>query len=278
MDQPLEHAGSIVNDEDYRLHRRFDRIGRLVGDTGMSRLLGAHVAVIGLGGVGSHAAEALCRSGVGRLTLIDFDLVCVTNTNRQVQAMRGTVGRPKATVLAERLRLINPKAEIKAVPLFYEARLADRLLHDGLDYVVDAIDNVTAKVHLLDQCRRRGLPVVCSTGASGRLDPTAIAVGDLAETRIDPLAASVRKILRQKYGFPRKGAFGIPAVYSVEHLRQPSELTYDKGQGFHCVCPNGENDHHTCDDRNVIWGTAGFVTGAFGMTCASVVVRGLVGA
>lgn len=260
-----------------RLHRRFDRIGRLVGDAAMARLAGAHVVVVGLGGVGSHAAEALCRSGVGRLTLIDFDLVCVTNTNRQVQALRGSIGKPKASVLAERLRLINPKAEIKAVPLFYEARLADRMLSGDLDFVVDAIDNVTAKTHLLAECRRRGIPVVCSTGASGRLDPTAIATADLADTKIDPLAHSVRKILRQKHDFPRTGPFGIPAVFSTERLSSPHELAYDKDGEFECVCPNGENDHHTCDDRNVIWGTAGFVTAAFGMACASVVVRTLVG-
>ena len=272
---PTDDAPPI--DDDYRLHRRFDRIGRLVGDTGMARLLGAHVVVIGLGGVGSHAAEALCRSGIGRLTLIDFDLVCVTNTNRQVQALRGNVGKPKASVLAERLRSINPRAQVKAVPLFYEARLADRMLSGEIDFVVDAIDNVTAKTHLLAECRRRGLPIVCSTGASGRLDPTAIQVADLSETRIDPLAGVVRKILRQKHDFPRKGAFGIPAVFSTEPLSAPAELTYDGGHGFRCVCPNGENDHHTCDDRNVIWGTAGFVTAAFGMACASVVVRELVG-
>lgn len=259
----------------YRLHRRFDRIGRLVGDAAMRRLFDSHVLVVGLGGVGGHAAEALARSGLGRITLVDFDLVCVTNANRQVQALHGNVGKPKASVLAERLRRINPDASVKAVPLFYEARIADRLLTEDVDFVVDAIDNVTAKCHLLAECRRRGLPVVCSTGASGRFDPTALHTGDLAQTRVDPLAASVRKILRQKYDFPRKGDFGIPAVYSTEPLSRPVELHYDGGEGFRCVCPSGDNDVHTCDDRNVIWGTAGFVTAAFGMTCASVVLREL---
>ena len=230
MDQPLEHAGSIVNDEDYRLHRRFDRIGRLVGDTGMSRLLGAHVAVIGLGGVGSHAAEALCRSGVGRLTLIDFDLVCVTNTNRQVQAMRGTVGRPKATVLAERLRLINPKAEIKAVPLFYEARLADRLLHDGLDYVVDAIDNVTAKVHLLDQCWRRGCPWSARrarrVGSTPPPSPWATSPRPASTPSPPPSARSCARSTGSCGRAPRH-----PRGLLRRALLQPSELTYDKGQG-----------------------------------------------
>lgn len=272
---PAAEANADERERRYRLHRRFDRIGRLYGDPAMERLFSSHVVVIGLGGVGSFAAESLCRSGVGRLTLIDFDLVCVTNVNRQLQAMRGTVGKPKATVLAERLRLINPEAEIKAVPLFYEARLADKLLR-GADFVVDAIDNLTAKAHLLATCRAQGIPVVCSTGASGRTDPTAIRTCDLADTKVDPLAHALRKILRQKHGLPRTGPLGIPAVFSAEPMRDPVELTYDKGEGFHCVCPNGENDHHSCEERHVIWGTASFVTGAFGLTCASVVVRALV--
>ncbi len=259
----------------YRLHRRFDRIGRLFGDPAMEKLFGSHVLVIGLGGVGGHAAEALARSGIGRMTLVDFDLVCITNANRQVQALQGNVGKPKASVLAQRLRKINPDATIKAVPLFYEARIADKLLTDDVDFVVDAIDNVTAKCHLLAECRRRGIPVVCSTGASGRMDPTALQTADLSQTRIDPLAAAVRKILKQKYDFPRKEAWGIPAVFSTEHLTDPVDLHYDRGEGFHCVCPSGDNDVHTCEDRNVIWGTAGFVTASFGMACASVVVREL---
>jgi tRNA A37 threonylcarbamoyladenosine dehydratase len=265
-----------MNEETYKLHRRFDRIGRLVGDGAMNRLFNSKVTVVGLGGVGSFAAEALARSGIGHLTLVDFDLVCVTNANRQLQAMRGTVGKPKASVLAERLRLINPSATIKAVPLFYEARLADKLLPPDTDFVVDAIDNVTAKCHLLASCRERGIPVVCSTGASGRFDPTQIEVADLASTKVDPLGKMVRKLLRRDYDFPRKGSFGIPAVFSTEPLSSPVELHYDGGEGFRCVCPNGENDVHTCEDRNVIWGTAGFVTGSFGLAAASVVVRQLV--
>lgn len=275
---PVEHQSALP--EGFRLHRRWDRMARLVGDAGMARLLDSHVLVIGLGGVGSFAAEALARSGVGRLTLVDFDLVCVTNTNRQLQALRGTVGQPKASVLAERLRLIHPDAKIRPVPLFYDARLSDVLLGGGElgppDHVLDAIDNVTAKCHLLASCKARGLPVLCATGAAGRLDPTAIRVADLSETHVDPLAATVRRVLREKYDFPRKGSFGIPAVYSTEHPSAPEALRYDGDEGFACVCPNGDNDVHTCDDRNVVWGTASFVTGAFGLTAASVVVRQIV--
>ncbi|NOY26857.1 MAG: tRNA threonylcarbamoyladenosine dehydratase [Oligoflexia bacterium] len=275
MQKPVRSAPASTPPR--RIHRRWDRLGRLLGDDGVTRLHDAHVMVIGLGGVGSWTAEALARSGVGRLTLVDFDLVCVTNINRQLPALRGTVGKPKASVLAQRLRLINPDAKITAVPLFYEARTADLLLSQkrDLDFVVDAIDNVTAKCHLLHQCTQRQLGVVCCTGASGRLDPTRLRTADLAQTRVDPLAASVRKVLRQRYGFPRKGPFGIPAVYSEEALRPSQTLAYDGDEGFACVCPNGDNDHHGCEERHVIWGTAGFVTGAAGFAAAGVVVRAL---
>ncbi len=261
----------------FRLHRRFDRIGRLAGDRGMQRLAQSHVLVVGLGGVGSFAAEALVRSGVGKVSIVDFDLVCITNSNRQIQAIKGVVGKPKANVLAERLRSINPQAEVRAVPLAYDERTSGMLLQGRHppDYVVDAIDNVSTKCHLLDSCRELSIPVVCSTGASGRWDPTKIEVADLAKTKVDPLAHAVRKILRQKHQFPRKGRFGIPAVFSTEPLQQPEVLKYDREGEFQCVCPNGDNDFHSCDSRSVIWGTAGFVTGTFGLTCASIVIRHL---
>lgn len=266
-------------DEDYKLHRRFDRIGRLVGDDGMARLFNSRVAVIGLGGVGSFAAEALVRSGIGWVDLVDFDLVCITNTNRQLQAMKGTIGKAKAEILADRLSMVNTKATVQPIQYFYNERTSEKLLApEGkpLDFVVDAIDNVTAKCHLLASCRERGIPVVCSTGASGRWDPTAISVTDLGKTTVDPLARDVRKILRTQYGFPgAKKKFGIPAVVSSEDPSHPLDLTYDNGEGFRCVCPGGSNGMHSCEKRSLIYGTAGFVTGTFGMVCASVVVKSL---
>lgn len=266
----------LVEDE-YRLHRRFDRIGRLVGDDGMAALLKARVMVVGLGGVGSFAAEALVRSGIGCVELVDFDMVCITNTNRQLQAMKGTIGKFKADILAERLRLVNPQATVEAHKFFYNEKTCDRLLAEPPDYVIDAIDNLTAKCHLLATCKERGIPVVCSTGASGRMDPTAVRTCDLSRTTVDPLARETRKILRSQYAFPAKATFGIPAVFSTESPRDPRELTYDQGQGFRCVCPGGKNDYHSCEHRSVIYGTAGFVTGTFGLTCASLVVRSVTG-
>src|SRR3954469_9558068 len=182
----------------------------------MEQLYAAHVMVVGLGGVGAFAVEALARSGVGTLSLVDFDRVCVTNTNRQLQAMATSVAKPKATMLAERVRAINPQATARAVPLFYRPKGRDEILASKPDWVVDAIDNVTAKCHLLATCKARGIPVVSSQGASGRMDPTLVRVVDPADTAVDRLAGAVRRTLRQKYDFSPKGAFGIPAVYSTE--------------------------------------------------------------
>lgn len=263
----------------YRLHRRFDRMGRLVGDAAMETLLRSHVAVLGLGGVGSWAAEALARAGVGRLTLVDFDEICVTNANRQLHALADTAGRKKAEVMGERLRLVNPEAEVRVLERFYEPGSSDDILALPPDFVVDAIDSVGAKCHLLAACRERGIPVVASTGSGGRLDPTQVKVSDLSETAADPLARDLRRILREKHGFPaEEGAlFGIPAVWSTEAPRPPVELHYDGGKGFRCVCPGKEDSPFTCDARKRIYGSAGFVTGAFGLACASVAVRRILG-
>lgn len=259
------------------LHRRFDRMARLVGNDAMTRLHRAKVMVVGLGGVGSFVAESLARSGIGNLTLVDFDKVCTTNTNRQLQAMKGEIGKPKADVLAERLAKVNPQSQIAARRTFYNEETADALFAENPDFVVDAIDNVTAKCHLLAECHRREIPVVCSTGAAGRIDPTAIRIADLAETSVDPLASAVRRILRKRFDFPSEGRFGIPAVFSVEPAAQPLALDYDGEGGFRCVCPGSKDSPHSCEQRSVIYGTASFITGTFGLYCASIVVRQLSG-
>lgn len=272
---PAEPLPEHPPEPEARLHRRFDRMGRLVGDPGMRRLLASHVMVLGLGGVGSWTVEALARAGVGRLTIVDFDLVCVTNANRQLHAVRGTTGKPKAEVMAERVRAIHPRCRVEAVRSFYEAETSADLLGRAPDLVVDAIDNLTAKAHLLASCRARGLPVVLSGGASGRLDPTQIRVADLTEVRGDPFLAALRKLLRRHHGLPSTGPWGLPAVHSLEAPAMPESLAYDDGAGFRCVCPQGDNGKHTCDARNLIYGTAGFVTGSFGLACAGAAVRAL---
>jgi len=260
----------------YQLHRRFDRMARLVGEPAIERLFRSHVMVVGLGGVGSFAAESLVRSGIGRVSLVDFDRVCVTNSNRQLQALSGNVGLGKASTLASRMRLINPQATIESVAKFYSVSTSDELMALAPDYVVDAIDNMTAKCHLLATCRSRQIPVVTCLGASGRIDPTQIAIADLARTKVCPVGRVIRKILRQQYEFPRAGDLGIAAVYSTEVAQEPEPVTYDGGLGFRCVCPGGSNDLHSCEKRRVIYGTASFVTGSFGLFCSSAVVRALI--
>ena len=262
----------------YKLHRRFDRMGRLVGDDGMKTLLGAHVMVFGQGGVGSWASEALARSGVGRITVVDFDVVCVTNANRQLHALRGHTGKPKVEIMAERLRQIHPGCQVTAIQAFYHPPTRDELLAHAPDLVIDAIDNVSAKADLIASCKERGIPVIVSGGASGRLDATAIRESDLADVRDDPFIFTTRKILRKKHGFPAAGTkFQVRCIYSLEPAADPVDLHYDLGEGFRCVCPNGDNSLHSCDSRNVIYGTAGFVTGAFGLACAAAAVRTLLG-
>ena len=275
MESSNEAANELLNHEipetEYVLHRRFDRIGRLVGDPVMQKLMSTHAMVIGLGGVGSWAAEALARSGIGELTLIDFDEICITNANRQLHALQGFVGKKKAEVMGERLRKINPQAKVHVVSEFYSEENSTRMLANKPDYVVDAIDNMTAKAHLLATCVKEKIPVITSAGSAAKLDPLRIQKMDLSETHTCPLAHQLRKILRQKYDFPEKN-FGIPCVFSDERVMMPEELFYDKGMGFKCVCPK-TNDFHGCDNRNMIYGSASFVTGAFGLAMASHIVN-----
>lgn len=267
--------------ETYRLHRRFDRMGRLVGDPVMEKLFKTHVMIVGIGGVGSFAAEAIARSGVGKITLVDFDEICITNFNRQIHSLQGLVGEKKATVMEDRLRKINPQSSVHAIPKFYNARFSDEIFAEAAalnggqapDFVIDAIDSVTPKCHLLAKCREMGIRVITSTGSGGKMDPTRIQITDLGSTQKDPLAKAIRRILRDQHGFPQTGDFGIPAVFSDEATRAPMELNYDNGKGFRCVCPQGQNEFFNCDNRNVILGNASFVTGAFGLALASVVVR-----
>jgi tRNA threonylcarbamoyladenosine dehydratase len=279
MSEPQIRTDAGAVETAYRTHRRFDRAARLFSEPGLERLMRARVIVFGMGGVGSFAAEALARSALGQLVLVDFDEICITNVNRQLHALKGNVGKHKVDVMAERLRLIHPGAEVRAVPKFYDAESSDELLREPVDFVVDAIDNVTAKVHLIATCLRRGIPLVSSMGAAARLDPTRVRTADLSETHTDPLARHVRKLLRERHEIEaRQGhPLGVTAVFSDEEPIAPTDVHYDHGQGFRCVCPNGDNGLHSCDKRSRIEGSASFVTGTFGLTCAAVVVRTLIG-
>jgi len=257
-------------------HRRFDRAARLLGDDGIARLAASTVTVFGVGGVGSFAAEALVRTGVGRLILVDYDRICVTNVNRQLHAMKGTLGKPKAQVMAERLRAINPDATIEARGEFYAAETSARLLVPEPDVVIDAIDNVAAKMHLIATCVRDRLRIVSAMGAAARLDPTQVRVADLADTRVDPFARDLRRNLRRKHGLDCSQRTGVWAVYSEEPPLAPRALAYDDG-AFRCVCPGGMNGMNDCEHKNRVEGSIAFVPSVFGMTMASVAVKLLLG-
>src|SRR5208282_3108152 len=180
---------------------RFGGIARLYGRSGLEKLRAARVCVVGVGGVGTWAAEALARSGVGALTLVDLDEVCASNINRQLHALTGTVGRAKVEVMAERIRAINPECRVTAEPKFFNEQSAAELLGPRFDFVLDAIDSVTNKVLLLAGCRQRNLPVVACGGAGGRRDGTRVRTADLDLVSHDRLLAEVRKKLRKEFHF-----------------------------------------------------------------------------
>ena len=256
-----------------RIPRRWDRLVRLVGEAGTRKLLSSRVTVFGLGGVGGYAVESLARSAVGQLTIVDFDDVCVTNVNRQVQAFPATVGQSKADLLAGRVKAINPDAVVDSVQAFYDPETSEALLTPRPDFVIDAIDNVTAKLHLLTTCLKSGIPVVSVAGAGAKIDPTMIKVADLSETKVDPLAKVVRKELSRR-GFETTKHVGLPVVFSEEKAVDPESPSWD-AEGFRCICPHAEDSPHECEKRRLIYGTASFVTATFGNVAASVVVREL---
>jgi tRNA A37 threonylcarbamoyladenosine dehydratase len=209
--------------EQSNLAERFRGIDRLYGVGSVERLARAHVCVIGIGGVGSWAVEALARSGVGRLTLIDADEVCISNTNRQLHALDGAFGKAKVAVMAERARAIHPGIAIDAIEQFLTPSNLVELLDRGYDLVIDACDAFRVKVETIAWCRRRKLPLITIGSAGGRTDPTLVSVRDLSKTEHDAMLALVRKKLREEFNFPRgpKRYFGVQAVYSRENVRYP---------------------------------------------------------
>lgn len=250
--------------------QRFGGIERLYGRAALERLAAAHVCVIGLGGVGSWTVEALVRSGVGALTLVDLDDLCVTNVNRQIHALEGTIGRPKAEVLAERVRAIHPACRVAARVEFFADSSADHILGAArYDYVVDAIDSLKNKLLAISRCRAAGVPVVTVGGAGGRSDPTLVRVDDLAFSERDPLLRYVRKRLRERHAFSRDVSqpWGVPCVFSLEYPIYP--------QSDGTVGAEREPECEAAINCATGVGTASFVTGTFGFAAAGVVVRAL---
>lgn len=244
--------------------QRFGGIARLYGQTALTAFAQAHVCVVGIGGVGSWAVEALARSGIGRLTLIDLDDICITNTNRQIHALQPQIGELKVDAMAERIRQINPACELTLVDDFVTADNLEQYIHDGFDYVVDAIDSIQAKVALIAFCKRRKIPIIVAGGAGGQLDPTQITVADLARTTMDPLAARVRADLRRRHGFTREPnrKFGVECVYSTEQLRYPD------GHGGVCQA-KAQSDGNMKMDCASGFGATTVVTATFGLVAVS---------
>ncbi len=246
---------------------RFGGVARLVGGAGLENLHKSHVAIVGLGGVGSWTAECLARSGVGALTMIDLDDVCLTNVNRQLHALDDTIGRPKVKVLAERLQRIAPECSLSPVMAFFSGETAEALLEPRFDFVVDAVDRRSTKCLIIAACRDRGIPVLTCGGAGGRMDPTRIRCADLALSTQDELLRQVRKKLRRDHGFPpgERTCFGVPCVYSEE----PPRYAWSNGS----VCAEPEPGTSLRLDCASGFGTASFATGAFGLAAAAEVVR-----
>jgi len=257
---------------------RFGGIARLYGTAALSRFRAAHVMVVGIGGVGSWVVEALARSGIGRLTLVDLDEVCVSNINRQLHALDYTVGRSKVEVMVERVRAISPEARVEGHVEFFTADTASRLLgletdsisENRPDFVVDAIDAMSNKVRLIALCQGAGIPLVVCGGAGGRRDPTAVRVADLATVTHDRLLSEVRKRLRREHGFSRTSKkLRIECVHSAEAPVFPDR------DGQVCATRASDNEMPLRLNCESGFGSATQVTGTFGFAAAARVLARL---
>jgi len=245
----------------------FSRTELLLGQAALETLSKSRVAVFGIGGVGSFTVEALARSGVGHFLLVDDDLVCATNINRQLIALHSTVGRPKVEVMAERIRDINPRAEVETRKTFFLPENADTFDLSRCNYLVDAVDTVSAKVELAVRAHQAGIPIASCMGAGNKLDPTRFEVADLSETSVCPLCKVMRKELK------RRGLTSLKVVYSKEPPIEPVE-TEAVSCRHPCICP--KDSPRTCAVRRRIPGSVAFVPSVAGLILAGVVVRDLI--
>ena len=249
---------------------RFGGIERLCGRNGLKKLSQSHVLVIGLGGVGSWTAEALVRSSVGEVTIVDPDSVCVSNVNRQLMAMDSTVGKSKVDVLKQRFRDINPDCKINVVEDFFNESTVDNILNSSLTFAFDGIDRLKNKILFINTCKDRNIPFLISGGAGGKIDPRLIRIGDLGESYRDRLLFIVRKKLRQNYGYPKgKNKMSIPCVFSPEQTRFPSR------DGGISLFPDGEAPKKL--DCHSSIGSCSHTTGIFGMMAAGYIVNKIIG-
>ena len=247
---------------------QFSRTQLLLGQDGMDRLANARVAVFGVGGVGGFTVEALARSGVGAIDLIDDDKVCLTNINSQIIALRSTVGKYKVDVAAERLHDINQNIQVNTYKTFYMPDTAHQFDFSQYDYVVDAIDTITGKLELVMQAHKAGTPIICSMGAGNKLDPTAFRVADIYKTSVDPLARVMRHELR------KRGIKKLKVVYSEEPPMRPVDDMASSCR-TNCICPPGAE--HKCTERRDIPGSNAFVPSVVGLIIAGEVIKDLSG-
>lgn len=247
---------------------QFSRTELLFGKEAMEKLAHSRVAVFGIGGVGGYVCEALVRSGVGAFDLIDDDKVCLTNLNRQIIATRSTIGKYKTDVMMERMKDINPDVEVQVHKCFFLPENADSFPFADYDYVVDAVDTVTAKISLVMKAREAGVPIISSMGAGNKLDASAFRVADIYKTKVCPLAKVMRRELK------KRGVKKLKVVYSEEQPTRPLE---DMGISCrtNCICPPGAK--HKCTERRDIPGSTAFVPSVAGLIIAGEVVKDLTG-
>ncbi len=251
--------------------RRFGGIARLYGRHGLERFEQSHICVIGIGGVGSWVVEALARSAVGEITMIDLDNLVESNVNRQIHAMDGTFGKAKVDAMAERVQAINPGCRIHCIEEFITTDNLEQMVDRGFDYVIDCIDSFKVKTALIAHCRRNKIKVITVGGAGGQMDPLKIRLGDLSRTEHDPLLSKTRKQLRKEYNFPRnlKRRFDIPCVYSEE------QQVYPDAEGETCLAKSGKQMGTSLNCGG--YGSATAVTATFGFVAVSHVLKRLAG-
>ena len=245
---------------------QFSRTELLFGKEAMEKLAGARVAVFGIGGVGGYVCEALVRSGIQKFDLVDDDKVCLTNLNRQIIATRKTVGQYKVDVMRDRILEINPNAEVMIHKSFFLPDNADEFPLADYDYVVDAVDTVTAKISLVMKCQEMGIPIISAMGAGNKLDPTQFRVADIYKTRVCPLARVMRRELK------KRGVKKLKVVYSEEQPTRPIEDMSISCRS-HCICPPGAA--HKCTERRDIPGSTAFVPSVAGLIIAGEVIKDL---
>lgn len=263
----VQYAG-IIEEEQINMLNQFSRTQLLLGGEAMKKLSESRVAVFGVGGVGGYACEALVRSGVGHFDLIDDDKVCLTNLNRQIIATRRTVGKYKTDVMKERMLEINPDVDVTIHKCFFLPENADEFPFSEYDYVIDAVDTVTAKLELVMKCRELNVPIISSMGAGNKLDASAFRVADIYKTKMCPLAKVMRRELK------KRGVKKLKVVYSEEKPTRPIE-DMSVSCRTNCICPPGAA--HKCTERRDIPGSVAFVPSVAGLIIAGEVVKDLTG-